>query len=153
MCGCARLFLAALVAAGCSPAARPRDEAGPPASAAKAGPPANLELRVREVVERPELDGLSYARVFVAGEEKGRTDTGPRSGTKRWEGRLEPGNHPVRLELWVLPGLGEWERLPDPAQPRERFVRIEAGSKAVVELRRHPGGRYEFVVSREREGG
>lgn len=100
------------------------------------------------MIERPELDGLSYAVVFVAGREAGRTAAAPRSRAKSWEGNVEPGNRPLRVEVWVLPGLGEWERLGDDEQPRERFVRVEAGARTLVELRRRPSGRYDIQVNR-----
>jgi hypothetical protein len=35
----------------------------------------------------------------------------------------------------VLPGVGEWARVDDALQPRERFVRIEDGTIARLELR------------------
>lgn len=137
---------AALLAAACAaPGARAPGQA--PSIPSTAGP-MNLEVRVTEVIERADLDGLAYAKVFVGGEERGQTNIAPRSQLKRWEGRVDPRNLPLRLELWVLPGTGDWQRLADDAQPRERFVRVEAGARSVVELRRHPSGRYDFEVRR-----
>lgn len=124
--------------------------AAPTGVAPPASPPAaNLELRIVEVIERADLDGLSYAKVHVGGEPRGQTEIAPRSREKRWSGRVAPGNHPVRVELWVLPGTADWRRLPDDAQPRERFVRVEEGSRSVYSLRRHPSGRYDYEVTRE----
>ncbi|MCX5789302.1 MAG: hypothetical protein NTX64_12465 [Elusimicrobia bacterium] len=125
--------------------AGPRPAHGP---APPSGPPPNLEVSLSEVIERADQDGLSYAKVFVDGQPAGQTDTGPRSHEKRWEGRVEPGNHPVRLELWVLRDLGDWTRLSDEDQPRERFVRVEGEGKARLELRRTASGRYDFTAGR-----
>ncbi|MBI4424526.1 MAG: hypothetical protein HY554_12400 [Elusimicrobia bacterium] len=107
-------------------------------------------MRLREVIQRADQDGLSYAKVFVDGVALGQTSTGARSQEKSWAGRVEPGNHPVRLELWVLPGLGAWERLADAEQPRERFVRVEAASRTRVQVLRRAGeGGYDFSVARD----
>ena len=146
-----RVFLSFIVlcfssCASPRPAPAPPPLPAPPA-AAPAAPP-NLEVLLSEVIERADEDGLSYAKVFIDGAPAGRTDTAPRSREKRWEGRVEPGNHPVRLELWVLPDLGEWRLLPDGAQPRERFVRIAEGETARLGVRRDAGGRYDFTVGR-----
>ncbi|MBI4347887.1 MAG: hypothetical protein HY553_13605 [Elusimicrobia bacterium] len=146
MSACVSALLLLLAAcAGTRPAIPPTPAAPPPAPEA----PHNFEVRVTEVVERADLDGLSYADVFIDGAAAGRTNIAPRSQEKRWSGRVEAGNRPVRVEIWVLPGTGEWSRLPDAQQPRERFVRLEGPSRAVLVLRRHPSGSYDFGVTRQ----
>ena len=140
-------LLAALLA-GCAGA--------PPAPIVLPPPPppplaANLEVTVEEAVGSSEADGYAYARVFVGGRELGQTEAGPRSAPKRWSGRLEPGNHPLRLEYWTLPGVGEWERLPADWQPRERFVRVEAGKRTRMRLRFTDGGRRHQPPAMTRE--
>lgn len=131
--------------------ATPRPASPPPAPPAPppvASPP-NLEIRVSEVIERADLDGLSYAAVFIDGVAAGQTNIAARSQEKAWSAAVEPMNHAVRVELWILPGTGEWSRLEDEQQPRERFVRAEGGTRAILVLRRHPSGRYDFDVTRE----
>lgn len=136
--------------AGCAASTPAPSPAGAGAVAAPTPVPgANLEVRVSEVVERADLDALSYAKVYVDGELKGQTNIAPRSQDKSWQGVVPPGNHPVRAEMWDLPGTGDWQKPPDDAQPRERFVRVEAGGRAILAIRRHPGGRYDFDVTRQ----
>jgi hypothetical protein len=95
----------------------------------------NFELVVSEVVQNPSDDGVSYTKVFVDGAEAGKTGVGRKSQTRTLPLRLPAGNHPVRLEQWILPPVGEWTRLPDDQQPRVRFVRVVDGQIARVELR------------------
>ncbi len=95
----------------------------------------NFILVVSQAVPDPSLDGVSYTKVFVDGREAGRTDVGPKSQERTLKLKLPPGNQPIRLEQWILPPAGEWVRLDDEFQPRERFVRIEDGTVARLELR------------------
>ena len=83
----------------------------------------------------PSGDGVSYTKVFVDGHEAGRTAIGRKSEERRLKLKLPPGNQPIRLEQWVLPAVGDWTRLDDAQQPRERFVRVEDGTIARLELR------------------
>ena len=55
----------------------------------------------------------------------------------------------MRLEHWFLPPIGEWTRLPDALQPRERFVRIEGGTIARLTLRYGPDGAPSLALSRD----
>ncbi|MBI5202969.1 MAG: hypothetical protein HY925_15365 [Elusimicrobia bacterium] len=143
-----RAVLLLLLLSACA-APKPASQPAPPAPPSPPAAPPNLEVRVSEVIQRADLDGLSYAEVFLDGAPAGRTDVAPRSKEKRWSAALPPKNYAVRLELWLLPGTGEWTRLPDDRQPRERFVRAEAATRAVLLLRRHPSGRYDFDVSKQ----
>ncbi len=95
----------------------------------------NFILVVAETVPNPDDDATSYTKVFVDGKEAGRTEVGRRAEERTLKLKLPPGNQPIRLEHWVLPGVGEWTRLDDSQQPRERFVRIEDGVVARLELR------------------
>ncbi len=95
----------------------------------------NFVLTVTEVVADPTQDGPSYTKVFVDGVEVGRTDVGLKSQTRTLALKLPAGNRPVRLEQWILPATGDWTRLDDDRQPRERFVRILPGTVARLELR------------------
>lgn len=124
------LFLAAAaVIWGCK-GSRP----APPAQLPLA-PDANFEVVIHEAVERPDEEGTAYAQVFIDGTLLGQTPAGPKSTEKSWRGPVAPGNRLLRLEYWVLPGLGSWERLPDDHQPRERFVRVEDGHRIKVSVR------------------
>lgn len=96
---------------------------------------ANFLLVVSEAVPDPSEDGVSYTKIFVDGREAGATEVGPKSQEHTLKLKLPPGNLPIRLEQWVLPPAGEWTRLGDEFQPRERFVRIEDGSVVRLELR------------------
>ncbi len=95
----------------------------------------NLILVVSETVPNPDDDGISYTKVFVDGKEAGKTGVGRKADEHVLKLKLPPGNQPIRLEHWVLPGVGEWTRLDDSLQPRERFVRFEDGTIVRLELR------------------
>ena len=95
----------------------------------------NFVLVVVESVPNPEGDGISHTKAFVDGKEAGKTDVGRKSEPRTLKLRLPPGNVPVRLEQWTLPDVGEWARLDDALQPRERFVRVEDGTVVRLELR------------------
>lgn len=95
----------------------------------------NFELVVTEAVPNADDEGVSYTVVFADNKEAGKTAVGPRSQERRARLRLPVGNQPVRLEQWYLPPVGEWTRLPDSRQPRERFVRVEDGEIVRLELR------------------
>jgi hypothetical protein len=135
----ALICVAALLAACAAPrqAAAPRPSA--PARRAAAEPPEvkdpNFILAVSETVPNPDDDGISFTKVFVDGKEAGKTSVGRKAEERTLKLKLPAGNQPVRLEQWVLPGVGEWTRLDDALQPRERFVRIEDGTVARLELR------------------
>jgi hypothetical protein len=88
----------------------------------------NFILIVAESVPNPDDDGISFTKVFVDGKEAGKTAVGRKVEDRTLKLKLPIGNQPIRLEQWVLPGVGEWSRLDDALQPRERFVRVEAGS-------------------------
>lgn len=95
----------------------------------------NLILVVTESVPDPADDGVSFTKVFVDGQEAGKTGVGRKSEERALKLKLPDGNQPLRLEHWVLPPVGEWTRLEDARQPRERFVRIEAGTVVRLSLR------------------
>jgi hypothetical protein len=157
-----RAFLAVLVfAAAC---AAPRG--GAPGSASAPAAPArpsrplfaaapevkdpNFILVVTEAVPDPSNDGISYTKVFVDGREAGRTEVGRKSEEHLLKLKLPAGNQPVRLEHWILPGIGDWTRLDDAFQPRERFVRIEDGTVVRVELHFSEGeGSNTLALKRE----
>jgi hypothetical protein len=110
----------------------------------------NFMLVVSETVPNPDDDGISFTKVFVDGKEVGRTAVGRKSEERALKLKLSVGNQPLRLEQWVLPGVGEWVRVDDALQPRERFVRIEDGSIARLELRFTDGeGTNKLTLSRE----
>lgn len=109
----------------------------------------NFELVVVESVPNADDEGVSFTAVTVDGKEAGKTAVGPRSQEKRVRLKLETGNQPVRLEHWFLPPVGEWTRLPDALQPRERFVRIDAASIARLTLRYAPSGAPSLTLTRE----
>lgn len=123
------ILLCLILAAGCHATKPALPTPAPPS------PAANFEVLVHEAVERPDEEGTSYAKVFIDGAFVGQTTEGPKSVEKFWRGPLAAGNRLLRLEYWVLPGLGEWERLPEDRQPRERFVRVEEGPKTSVRVR------------------
>jgi hypothetical protein len=152
-------FLAALAAvlAACGaprPAGEPAVE--PPPRRVEAPPEVkdpNFILVVDETVPNPADDGVSFTKVFVDGKEAGKTAVGRKSEERVLKLKLPVGNQPVRLEHWVLPGVGEWTRLDDSQQPRERFVRIEDGSIARLELRfSEDEASNSLMVSREPAG-
>jgi hypothetical protein len=95
----------------------------------------NFILVVAESVPNPDDDGISFTKVFIDGKEAGKTAVGRKSEDRTLKLKLPVGNQPLRLEHWVLPGVGEWTRVDDALQPRERFVRVEDGTIARLELR------------------
>jgi hypothetical protein len=95
----------------------------------------NFILVVSESVPNPDDDGISFTKVFVDGKEAGKTAIGRKAEERMLKLKLPVGNQPIRLEHWTLPGVGEWARLDDSLQPRERFVRVEEGTIARLELR------------------
>lgn len=109
----------------------------------------NFELVVVEAVPNAGDDGVSLTQVFVDGTEAGRTPVGPRSQEKRVQLKLPAGNQPVRLEHWLLSPVGDWTRLPDAQQPRERFVRVEDGTLARLILRYAVDGAPSLQLSRD----
>jgi hypothetical protein len=112
----------------------------------------NFELVVSESVPNADDEGVSFTKVFVDGKEAGKTAVGPRSQEKHVMLKLEAGNQPVKLEHWFLPPVGEWTRLPDALQPRERFVRIDAATIAKLALRFGPDGAPSLQLSRAAKG-
>ncbi|MDP3541173.1 MAG: hypothetical protein Q8T11_01745 [Elusimicrobiota bacterium] len=144
------VLLAALLAAAC---VGPRQAGSPeppprPVAAPEVKDP-NFEVVVIETVPNADDEGVTFTKVFVDGKEEGKTAVGPRSQEKRVRLKVPAGNQPVRLEHWLLPPIGEWTRLPDAQQPRERFVRIEDGTIAQVTLRYGPNGSPSLAISRE----
>jgi len=109
----------------------------------------NFEAVVLEAVPNADDEGVSFTKVFVDGQEAGKTPVGPRSQEKRVRLKLPAGNQPVRLEHWFLPPVGEWTRLPDALQPRERFVRVEGSTIARLTLRYAPNGAPSLALTRE----
>lgn len=95
----------------------------------------NFVLVVTESVPNPDDDGVSFTKVFMDGREAGKTGVGRKSEEHTLKLKLPVGNQPMRLEHWTLPPVGEWTRLDDALQPRERFVRIEPDSIARLQLR------------------
>lgn len=152
-------FVAALAAvlAACA-APRPADETANEPPPRRVSEPAevkdpNFILVVDETVPNPADDGVSFTKVYVDGKEAGKTAVGRKSEQRVLKLKLPVGNQPVRLEQWVLPGVGEWTRLDDSLQPRERFVRIEDGSIARLELRfSEDEASNSLMVSREPAG-
>jgi hypothetical protein len=145
--------LAALLFAACA-GPRGSGAALEPAVPVRRGPPEvkdpNFILVVGESVPNPDDDGVSFTKVFVDGKEAGQIPVGRKSEERTLKLKLPLGNEPVRLEQWNLPPVGEWTRLDDSLQPRERFVRIEEGSVARVELRFSEGeGSNTLTVTRE----
>lgn len=122
---------------------------------------ANFDLTLREVVGTPEEDTEVYAETFVDSKPAGKTETGKRSQQKHWAAALDEGNRLLRFEVWdstiatvtapdgstsAVSGL----RWPDARQPRERFIRMEAGMKTKVDLRFFDKGRqYDLQVAKE----
>lgn len=109
----------------------------------------NFEAVVIETVPNIDDEGVSFTKIFVDGKEAGKTGVGPRSQEKHVRLKLPAGNLPVRLEHWLLPPIGEWTRLPEEQQPRERFVRIEEGTIARLTVRYGPDGLPSIAISRE----
>lgn len=145
-----------LLAACASPAPRPSGSSAPPPSERQAAqePPEvkdpNFILVVAESVPNPDDDGVSFTKVFVDGGEAGKTGVGRKSEERALKLKLPLGNQPLRLEHWILPPVGEWRRLDDALQPRERFVRIEDGAIARL-LLRFAEGESSHTLSFERE--
>lgn len=141
-----------LIAAACSGPRRaefPDPLPPPPAATVIEVADPNFEAVIIEAVPNANDEGVSFTRVFVDGAEAGKTAVGPRSQEKRVRLKLPLGNLLVRLEQWSLPPVGEWTRLPDEQQARERFVRIEEGSLARLTLRYGPEGDPSLMFSRE----
>ncbi len=109
----------------------------------------NFEAVVLEAVPNADDEGVSFTKIYVDGKEAGKTGVGPRSQEKHARLKLTAGNQPVRLEHWFLPPVGEWTRLSDALQPRERFVRVEEGTIARLTLRYGPDGAPSLALSRE----
>lgn len=137
----ASLLLALLLGACAAPAPKPSVAVAPEptALATVQEPPEvkdpNFILIVSESVPDPDDDGVSFTKVFVDGQEAGKTGVGRKSEERALKLKLPVGNQPLRLEHWTLPAVGEWTRLDDALQPRERFVRIEDATVARLLLR------------------
>jgi len=133
------LLLVVLLAACGSPAPRPSvsDAVLPPPATQEPPevPDPNFILVVTESVPNPDDDGIAFTKVFVDGKEAGKTAVGRKSEERQLKLKLPLGNQPLRLEHWTLPPVGEWTRLDEDLQPRERFVRIEEGTIARLQLR------------------
>lgn len=142
-------LLAVLIAAGCAGPRQAELSKPTPSSLVAVVKDPNFEAVVIEAVPNADDEGVSFTKIFVDGKEAGKTAVGPRSQEKRARLKLPAGNQPVRLEHWFLPPVGEWTRLPEPLQPRERFVRIEEGKIARLTLRYGPDGVPSLVLSRE----
>ncbi len=145
-------LLAVLIAAACVGPRRaefPKPLPPPPPVAVVEVRDPNFEAVVLEAVPNAEDEGVTFTKIFVDGKEAGATAVGPRSQEKRVRLKLPAGNQPVRLEHWFLPPVGEWTRLPDDRQPRERFVRIVDGEIARLILRYGPDGAPSLSVSHE----
>jgi hypothetical protein len=146
------VLLAALIAAACVGPRQsefPESPPAPPPVAETEVKDPNFEAVVIETVPNAEDEGVTFTKVFIDGQEAGLTPVGPRSREKRVRLKVPAGNRPVRLEHWFLPPIGEWTRLPDEQQPRERFVRIEDGTIAQVTLRYGSDGAPSLAISRE----
>ena len=110
----------------------------------------NFILVMSESVPNPDDDGPCFAKVFIDGHEVGKTDVGRRSEEHVLKLKLPLGNQPARLEYWFLPAVGEWTRLDDSRQSRERFVRVEEGSLVRLSLRFSEGQSSNVLtISRE----
>ena len=145
-------FFAVLIFAACSGPRRaefPKPLPPPPLVVVVEVKDPNFEVIVVEAVPNADDEGVSFTKIFVDGKESGKTAVGPRSQEKRARLKLPAGNQPVRLEHWFLPPIGEWTLMPEALQPRERFVRIEEGMIARLNLRYGPGGPPTLVISRE----
>lgn len=137
-------FLLLACGLACAPAPKPGAVAVPPK------PGDNLVLTVRESVDTPEEDTTTYGRIFLNGEPAGRTELSPKSAPKRWGARLPEGNQLLRFEVWDSTGSEPGDRRADDFQPRERFFRVEAGLRTLVDLKfRDKGRAYDFEVARE----
>jgi hypothetical protein len=146
LCGCAARGGLSSSAVKSSPPI-PREEISAPIPEVK---DPNFILIVSEVVPNPDDEGISYTKVIVDGKEVGKTVIGRRSQERTLKLKLPTGNQPIRLEHWILPGIGEWTHLDDALQPRERFVRIEEGTIARLELRFSAGASANTItLSRE----
>lgn len=145
-------LLAALLCAACGGPRRAgspeRPALPPPVDVSEVKDP-NFEAIIIEAVPNADDEGVTFTKIFIDGKEAGATAVGPRSLEKRVRLKVPAGNQPVRLEHWLLPPIGEWTRLPDARQPRERFVRIEDGTIAQVTLRYGPGGSPSLAITRE----
>ena len=131
------------------PAVAPRQPDQPPPVPAVEVVNPNFELVVSEVVPNADDEGVAYTMIFIDGKEAGKTPVGPRSQERRVQLSLPPGNQPVRLEHWILPSVGEWTRLPDAQQPRERFARVENGTIVRLTLRYGADGMPSLQLSRD----
>ena len=145
-------LLALLIGAACAgpkQAKFPEPLPPPPPVAVIEVKDANFEAVIVEAVPNADDEGVSFTKIFVDGKETGKTAVGPRSREKHVRLKLPAGNQPVRLEHWFLPPIGEWTRLPDALQPRERFVRVEDGAITRLTLRYAPNGAPSLALSRE----
>ena len=150
-------LLAVLLLAACaSPAPKPSVAVAPERAdlSSVQEPPEvkdpNFILVVTESVPNPDDDGVAFTKVFVDGQEAGKTGVGRKSEERTLKLKLPVGNQPLRLEHWFLPPVGEWTRLDDALQPRERFVRIEPATIARLMLRFAEGeSSHILTLSRE----
>ncbi len=143
-----RFSLAAVLIAGACAGPRRAERSEPLAPATEVENP-NFEAVVVEAVPNEGDEGISFTKIFIDGKETGKTPVGPRSREKRVRLKLPVGNQLVRMEHWLLPEVGEWTRLPDAQQPRERFVRVEEGTIARITLRYGPDGIPSLSLGRE----
>lgn len=142
-------LLIVLITAACVGPRQAEPPKPPPLVATVEAKDPNFEVIVIEAVPNADDEGVSFTKVFVDGKEAGKTGVGPRSQEKHARLKLAAGNQPIRLEHWFLPPIGEWTRLSEPLQPRERFVRIEDGTIARLALRYGPDGAPSLTLNRE----
>lgn len=113
---------------------------GPTVKIQAPGPP-SIIVEVYEVVTSREKEAITCTWIYAGGRLAGKTTAALKSVKKRWEGRLEAGNHPLRFQRWRLVDDHTW--MPDRGerQPRERFVRVQEGLQTLVRIKYYDGGR------------
>ena len=109
----------------------------------------SIIVEVYEVMTSREEEAITSTWIYAGGRLAGKTSAGLTSVKKRWEGRLEVGNHPLRFQRWRIIDDNTW--IPDrkERQPKERFVRVLEGMQTRVRIKYYDGGRkHEIQIER-----
>ncbi len=112
------LFLTLILAAGCTTTKKSIQEETPPILQN------NFKVSIWDShVKDPRNDRRCFYRIYINKQPVGRTTTGLESQLKTFETELEPNNHLLRIEKWVLDEEnGRYVKLNNIEQPKPDYI-------------------------------